>query len=419
MNIHRRHLMTTAGAGLVLSRATSPASARPLPDTPAAGAGFDVERLKRIAPAMKRAIDAGEAPGFITAIVRDARIVHFETHGQRNLATKAPMTRDTIFRLMSMTKPIVSVAAMMLVEEGRMRLSDPIARFNPAFAKSRIYVGGEGEAIETKPAQRQIQVRNLLMHTSGYSYGFDRSPMTKLQRARNVYSDAQPSLAAFVAAAAEFPLRFEPGTRWEYGISTDILGHVVELAAGKPLPDVLQERIFGPLGMIDTAFHVPPEKASRFATSYRPKDGKLEVFDDAATSRFLKPPTAPSGGGGLVGTADDYLRFTAMLLNEGELDGVRLLGPQTVRLMRANHLPKGVSTYGDAGFGLGFGVEMDAASRNMYGGPGTYYWSGANRTFFWVDPANRIAGLLMTQLDPFDTLLEDEYRTLVYQALVG
>jgi CubicO group peptidase (beta-lactamase class C family) len=415
MNIHRRHLMTAASAGLVLSRAGSPALAKALPDTAPASAGFDAARLKRIDIAMKRLIDAGQAPGFITAIVRDARIVHFETHGQRNLAGQAPMTRDTIFRLMSMTKPIVSVAAMMLVEEGRMRLSDPVARFIPAFAKSKVYVNRNGEDLETTPARRQIQVRNLLMHTSGYTYGFGR----RSGQRKNVFANDFPSLAAFAAAAADVPLQFEPGTQWEYGISTDILGHVVELAAGKPLPEVLQERIIGPLGMTDTAFHVPADKAARFATTYRAKDGKLEVFDDAATSPFLKPPAAPSGGGGLVGTADDYLRFAAMLLNEGELDGVRILGPQTVRLMRANHLPSGLSTYGDAKFGLGFGVDVDAASRNYYGGPGTYHWSGANRTFFWVDPVNRVVGLLMTQLEPFNTAFEEEYRALVYQALMN
>lgn len=404
---------------MLLGRAGSPALAKPLPEVAPASAGFDLERLKRIGAAMNRLIDEGEAPGFLTAIVRDARIVHFETHGQRNIGAKAPMTRDTIFRLMSMTKPIVSTAAMMLVEEGRMRLTDPVARFFPSFAKSRLYVSGEGETMETQPARRQVQIRNLLTHTSGYAYGFGRDPVAKLHVARNVYPQAHKTLSDFVAAAAELPLRFEPGTKWEYGISTDLLGAVVEAAADKPLAEVLQERILGPLGMTDTAFFVPPDKLSRFAASYRRKDGAFEVVDEPAKSQFLKPPTAPSGGGGLVGTADDYLRFASMLLNEGELDGVRILAPQTVGLMRANHLGKEAMAAREAGFGLGFGVEMTPSARNLYGGAGTYYWSGVNRTFFWVDPSNRIVGLLMAQMDPYNELFEDEYRALVYQALMN
>jgi len=415
MHINRRTLI--AGASLAaLSARSSWATAKTLPTASPKAMGFDAERLKRIPTALQRRIDAGQAPGFLAAVMREGKIVQFDALGYRDIAAKTPMSRDTIFRIMSMTKPIVSVAAMMLAEEGRLRLTDPVARFIPAFANQKIYVGGDGDKIETAPARRQVQVRNLLMHTSGYSYGGgNKAPAT-------LYRSVLPrdkSLAEFCAAAATLPLQFEPGTQWQYGISTDILGHVVELASGRSLPEFLQERILGPLGMDDTAFVVAPDNKQRFANCYTLKDGKLTLFDDAKTSRFLSPPVMYSGGGGLTSTADDYLRFATMLLNEGELDGARILGPQSVRLMRANHLSEVITEARDAGFGLGFGVDMAGANRSFYGGEGTYYWSGANRTHFWVDPVNRIVGLSLTQMEPFDNYFEEDMRALTYQAFIG
>jgi CubicO group peptidase (beta-lactamase class C family) len=416
MHINRRTLIAGAAAA-ALSARPSWAATKTLPTATPKSMGFDAERLKRIPAALQRRIDAGEAPGFLAAVMREGKIVHFSELGYRDIAGKTPMSRDTIFRIMSMTKPIVSVAAMMLAEENRLRLTDPVAKFIPVFADQKVYVGGEGDKVETAPAKRQVQVRNLLMHTSGYSYGLSAFPaLTKLYRST---LPRDKSLAEFCAAAATLPLQFEPGTQWQYGISTDILGHVVELASGRSLPEFLQERILGPLGMEDTAFFVAPEKRPRFATTYALKDGALAIFDDAKTSRFLSPPAMYSGGGGLTSTADDYLRFAAMLLNEGELDGVRILGPQTVRLMRSNQLSPAMTAARDAGFGLGFGVDIEGADRDYYGGHGTFFWSGANRTHFWVDPVHKIVGLSMTQVDPFNEKFEEDMRALTYQAFMG
>jgi CubicO group peptidase (beta-lactamase class C family) len=291
-----------------------------------------------------------------------------------------------------------------------------VAKFIPAFANQKVYVSGEGEKMVLAPAKRQVQVRNLLMHTSGYSYGGGNAAPATLYR--SVLPRDKP-LAEFCAAAATLPLQFEPGTQWQYGISTDILGHVVELASGRSLPEFLQERILGPLGMDDTAFFVAPAKAARLTNTYAVKEGKLEVVDDAKTSRFLAPPVMASGGGGLTSTTDDYLRFAAMLLNEGELDGVRILGPQTVRLMRSNQLPPVLTAARDSGFGLGFGVDLEGADRDYYGGHGSFFWSGAQRTHFWVDPVYKIVGLSMTQVDPFNEKFEEDMRALTYQAFMG
>ena len=421
MYLHRRKLLTTSAASLaVLSLGDPIVHARDLLTANPKSQGFDPERLKRIGVALQRRINAGEASGFLAAIMRNGKIVHFDALGYRDIALKTPMLRDTIFRIMSMTKPIVSVAAMILAEENRLRLTDPVAKYIPSFAKSQVYVSGEGDSIVTAPAKRQVQVRNLLSHTSGYTYGiFGNTPLDKLHMQRKLSPRFFKSLAEFSDAAAAMPLMFEPGTNWNYGISTDILGRVIEVASGQTLPDFLQQRILGPLGMIDTAFSVAPGKTARFANSYTKKPEGLVIADDARQSPFLSPPAAPSGGGGLTSTADDYLRFANMLLNEGELDGVRLLGPETVRLMRANHLSEKVTEARGAGFGLGFGVDIVTGSRGYYGGPGTFHWSGADRTHFWVDPANRIIGLSMTQMEPFDTNFEEDMRALTYQALVG
>ncbi len=419
MHINRRHFLGTAVAVGASTLEADKSFARDIPTVRAKAAGFDSDRLKRIPLALRRRVDAGEAPGFLAAIMRDSKLVSFDAVGFRDIAAKTPMSRDTIFRIMSMTKPIVSVAAMMLVEENRLRLSDPVAALIPAFAKAQIYVSGEGDAMVLAPAKRQVQIRNLLMHTAGYSYGVGAHPLAKLYAARKVGTSSFASLSEFCQAAAALPLMFEPGNQWQYGISTDILGHVVELASGQSLPDFLRTRVFEPLGMVDTAFHVAADKVRRFANCYTRKPEGLVVSDAAAASRFLKPPSAPSGGGGLTSTADDYLQFVAMLSSQGEHNGVRLLGPETVRMMRANHLPKAYMATRDPGFGLGFGVDMEPSSRNYYGGAGTFHWSGANCTHFWVDPTNRIAGLLMTQMEPFNNLFEDDIRALTYQAFLG
>jgi CubicO group peptidase (beta-lactamase class C family) len=419
MHINRRTLI--AGASLAaLSARSSWAATKTLPTASPKAMGFDAERLKRIPTALQRRVDAGEAPGFVAAVMRNGKLVQFDTVGYRDIASKTPMTRDTIFRIMSMTKPITSVAAMMLVEENKIRLTDPVAKYIPAFAQSQVYVSGEGEGIITAPAKRRMQIRNLIMHTSGLSYGSVRgAAVEKLQALRQLRIQDSRSLPEFCDAAAQLPLLFEPGTQWNYGISTDILGRVVEVASGQPLAEFFQERIFAPLGMTETAFFVSPSQAKRLVTSYGATEKGLEIFAPDSASRILNPPAAASGGGGLVSTADDYLSFATMLLNEGELNGARILGPETVRLMRANHLSDAITEARDTGFGLGFGVDIPGAQRSFYGGAGSYHWSGARRTHFWVDPTHRIVGLSLTQVDPFNTYFEEDMRALTYQAFMG
>jgi CubicO group peptidase (beta-lactamase class C family) len=420
MHLQRRQLFATSASLAALSLTSSRTFARDLPNASPKSQGFDPDRLKRIPLALQLRVDAGEAPGFLAAVMRNGKIVQFDSVGYRDIVAKAPMSRDTIFRIMSMTKPIVSVAAMMLVEENKLRLTDRVSRYIPAFASQNIYVSGEGDSMVTAPAKRQIQIRNLLSHTSGYTYGvFGNTPVDKLHVRRRLFPGFYKSLAEFCNAAADMPLMFEPGTQWQYGISTDILGHIVELASGQALPEFLQQRIFNPLGMTDTSFVVPDSKRERFATRYVRKNDKLEVLEDRPSNQYFVPPPAPSGGGGLASTADDYLRFAAMLLNEGELDGARLLGPETVRLMRTNVLSDAITAARDSGFGLGFGVDVRAGMRGQYAGAGTFHWSGANRTHFWVDPTNKIVGLSMTQMDPFDNFFEEDMRALTYQAFLG
>jgi CubicO group peptidase (beta-lactamase class C family) len=421
MPLQRRQLLAAGTACLAsISLVNASSFARDLPTASPKSQGFDPERSKRIPLALQRRVDAGEAPGFLAAVMRNGKIVQFDSVGYRDIAAKVPMSRDTIFRIMSMTKPIVSVAAMMLVEENKLRLTDRVSRYIPAFANQTVYVSGDGDSMVTAPAKRQIQIRNLLSHTSGYTYGvFGNTPVDKLHVGRRLFPGFFKSLAEFCNAAADMPLMFEPGTQWQYGISTDILGHIVELASGQSLLDFLQQRIFSPLGMNETSFVVPEAKRDRFATCYVRKNEKLEVVVDRPSNQYFVPPAAPSGGGGLTSTADDYLRFATMLVNDGELEGVRLLGPETVRLMRTNVLSDAITTARDSGFGLGFGIDVRTGMRGQYAGTGTFHWSGANRTHFWVDPTNKIVGLSMTQMDSFDNLFEEDMRALTYQAFLG
>jgi CubicO group peptidase (beta-lactamase class C family) len=428
VKLDRRRLLAAsafgaAWAALPSSAATTrTSSTRPLLTVNPKSQGFDAERLKRIGVAMQRRIDAHEAPGFLTAIMRNGKIVHFETHGYSNIETKTPLTGDAVFRIMSMTKPIVSVAAMILVEENRLRLTDPISTYIPSFAKSQVYVSGEGDSMITAPAKRQIQVRNLLMHTSGLTYGFfGGHPVDKLHTQRMVFPQTHKSLADFAEAAAKMPLMFEPGTQWNYSISTDVLGYIVELVSGQKLGDFLQDRILGPLGMTETGFTLTGNQAERFVTCYKQApDGKSMVpVPDMSPDSYRNPAAPQSGGGGLVGTADDYLRFASMLLNEGELDGVRILGPQTVKLMRTNLLTDALTEQRDSGFGLGFGIDLHTGARGEYAGEGTFHWTGAYRTHFWIDPTYKIIGLSMTQVDPFNLKFEEDMRALTYQAFLG
>ena len=401
-------------------------------DTRPEDVGLSTPRLARVTQWMRRWVDSGQLPGLLVAVVRDDRLAYFETCGCRDVEAQRPVEPDTIYRIYSMTKPITTVAALMLYEEGCFQLDDPVARFIPAFADARVFAGGDAESFQTVPLARPVTVHDLMTHTSGLTYGFQHEhPVDALYRARRIEFNANLGpLADLVDAAAAQPLLFQPGARWNYGVSTDVLGRLVEIWAGVPLDTFFQERIFAPLGMDDTAFHVPEGQGHRFASNYtRADDGGLALHDPAHGSRFLEPARTLSGGGGLVSTAADYLRFMRMLRGRGALEGVRLLGRKSVELMTMNHLPGDLVDMGQPrfsempfagiGFGLGVSVVLDPAKARILGSPGEYAWGGMASTTFWVDPAEDLLVLLLTQLTPSSTYpIRRELRVLIYQALL-
>jgi CubicO group peptidase (beta-lactamase class C family) len=375
----------------------------------------------------------------VTVVMRRGQVAFAETAGKADLARNKPMRPDTIFRIYSMTKPLTSTAIMMLYEEGRFQLDDPISKFIPAFRNPRVYAGGSRGKIDSVPAEREITFRDLLTHTSGLTYGFmESNPVDALYRAKDGgvdFQTSETSLKDVVERLATFPLIAQPGKAWNYSVATDVLGYLVEVISGQPFEVYLKEKVLKPLGMVDTDFFVPQDKHERLAANYSagPSDGKgggtLELLDDPAKSRYLKPRKVNSGGGGLVSTAADYLRFCRFMLNKGELDGVRLLGRKTVELMTVNHLKGDMadmgmprfseSTYNGVGFGLGFSVTLDPAKAHILGTPGEFAWGGAASTAFWIDPAEDMAVVLLTQLMPSSTYpIRRELRVLTYQAIV-
>ena len=375
--------------------------------------GLSSEALGAIGPAMQQLIDRGGTAGVMTLVARRGEIVHWDARGWR-IRDEDPLERDDIFRIYSMTKPVTSVAAMMLVEDGRMSLDDELGSVIPDFADVQVYEDGG-----TRAPSRPMLIRDLLSHTSGLTYGiFGNSPVDSMyNHALNPSSLGSGSdLEDRVAILASLPLLDDPGARWNYSYSTDVLGRVVEVVSGQPLDAFFRERIFEPLGMDDTGFHVPADKHDRFTTMYRRTRDGLAATGSPNGDPFASPPAWLSGGGGLTSTAADYLRFAQMLLNEGELDGTRLLDPETVRLMTANHLPDEMIPIMpglmDAGFGLGFAVSVGDDA-------GSYWWSGIANTYFWVDPREEIVAMAWTQLQPFGAAPVDRIlRPIVYGAII-
>ncbi len=405
--------------------------------------GLSPARLARIRPYFDATyVQPGKLPGVLTLVARRGQVASLECIGSRDVAAGTPITPDTIFRIYSMTKPVTSVALMSLYEEGRFQLDDPVSRFIPEFAGLRVWEDGTPLSYRTTFPEREMVVRDLLTHTSGLTYGFmGRHPVDALYRRAGVEGRAPlapqegtpaADLTEMIAKLSTLPLVFSPGTRWSYSVATDVCGHLVELLSGQRLDRFLAERIFEPLGMVDTGFAVPSGEVERLAACYAltPADPLVET-DPVATSTFLEPPTFLSGGGGLVSTAADYLGFAHMLLNGGELDGARILGRKTVEYMTANHLPTGgdlasmgqrvfsETTYEGIGFGLGFSVMLDPARAAVVGSVGEFAWGGAASTMFWVDPREELVGLLLTQLIPSSAYpLRREMKALTYQALV-
>ncbi|GAA5080966.1 CubicO group peptidase (beta-lactamase class C family) [Thermocatellispora tengchongensis] len=395
--------------------------------------GFDAARLRRIDRHFAAYVDDGRLPGWLVLVSRRGEIAHLSAYGARDLAFGAPVEHDTLFRIYSMTKPITSVAIMMLYEEGLLELTDPVSRFIPSFAEMRVYEKGPATKPVTRPALEPVRIWHLLTHTAGLAYAFQNVHVVDQMYRRAGFGNGLPpdlDLAEIVDRWAALPLLFEPGTQWNYSVATDVLGRVVEAASGLPLDRFLAERIFTPLGMTDTAFSIEPADAARLAALYNADQRGRPVPVDVGDAA-LRPPKAPSGGGGLISTAADYHRFTQMLLRGGELDGVRLLGPRTVAYMTRNHLPGGADldqfgrpvfaevSYAGVGFGLGFAVVEDPVRFRGLASRGEYNWGGAASTAFWVDPAEEITVVFLTQLLPSSTHpIRSQLRQLVYQALV-
>ncbi len=392
-----------------------------LPLASPASAGMSADRLARIRPAMQAYVDDGRAAGVMTLVARRGQVVYWDAVGLRDLEAGDPLEPNDIFRIYSMTKPITSVAIMMLVEEGAAALDEPVSTFIPEFADVAVLTADGERAAPDRP----LTIEHLLTHTSGLTYGFfGDEPVDRLYNESGFFTRAE-GLDDFARQAAALPLLASPGDRWNYGISTDILGRVIEVASGQPLDAFLQARILGPLGMDDTAFVVPADKLGRLTGHYAVQDGALQLVDSPADGEYTRPPAWLSGGGGLTSTASDYIRFAQMLLQDGQFGGTRLLAPETVQSMRSNRLPEALvpiqlGTYLSPGygFGLGFAVVVDAAASPEPDNEGVFRWAGAANTFFWIDPQAELIGMVWTQINPFAAYdLEREFQTLVYEAL--
>jgi CubicO group peptidase (beta-lactamase class C family) len=395
-------------------------------------AGFAPERINRITEHLdQNYIQPGKIVGCQTLVARHGHVAYFKSQGLMDRERRTPMADDTVFRLYSMTKPITSVALMTLYEQGHFQLNDPVSRFIPSWRGHKVWVSGEGASMETAAPARPMTMRNVLSHTGGLTYGATNHPVDRIYREAGVGRGEGETLSGFADKLAKVPLRYEPGERWMYSLSTDVCGYLVEAISGKRFDQYLQETIFDPLDMKDTSFMVASRKADRFAANYqREADKTLKLIDDPERSNYLKQPTFFSGGGGLTGTTADYLRFCEMLRRRGELGGARILGPRTIELMHRNHLAGGKdlsqmaigafseTAYEGVGFGLGFAMTLGQVEAGGLGG-GEYYWGGAASTIFWVDPNEDMVVIFMTQLMPSATFnFRGQLRNIIYSAIV-
>ena len=395
-------------------------------------AGFAPERINRITEHLdQNYIQRGKIVGCQTLVARHGHVAYFKSQGLMDRERRTPMADDTVFRLYSMTKPIASVALMTLYEQGHFQLNDPVSRFIPSWRGHKVWVSGEGANMETAAPARPMTMRNVLSHTGGLTYGATNHPVDRVYREAGVGRGEGETLGGFADKLAKVPLRYQPGERWMYSLSTDVCGYLVEAISGKRFDQYLQETIFDPLDMKDTSFMVASRKADRFAANYqREADKTLKLIDDPERSNYLKQPTFFSGGGGLTGTTADYLRFCEMLRRGGELGGARILGPRTIELMHRNHLAGGKdlsqmaigafseTAYEGVGFGLGFAMTLGQVEAGGLGG-GEYYWGGAASTIFWVDPNEDMVVIFMTQLMPSATFnFRGQLRNIIYSAIV-
>ena len=460
--LHRPVVFACLAALLLF--AAVPASARDLSPVRPERVGLAPERLQRLTVHMNQAVEDGVMVGGLGMIARQGRVAYRETYGMADREAGVPMNLDTLFRIYSMTKPVTGVAVMMLYEEGRFFLNDPVARYVPELDGLGVAVatadGDPGRAGEARPADtgagdtaemtdtadavpmatrepaRQPTIRDLLTHTAGFTYGiFGDTAVDELYRHAELIT-GDIALSEFVVRLGALPLQYDPGTRWHYSVSVDVQGALVEAVSGMSLGEFMKSRIFGPLGMVDTSFAVPESEWARLAQLYSPagtptsdaydafmtenESTGLVVADDRWNEGFRVGAKFESGGGGLVSTAADYLRFCQMLLNGGELDGVRLLSPKSVALMTADHTGHLVGDFDNAGygFGLGFAVALDPGAIGELSSAGEYNWGGAAGTRFWIDPREELIGVFMVQSIPHRTRLGSEFKNLVYQAIV-
>ena len=401
--------------------------------------GLDAGRLERIGEHLERNyIGNGKITGCQVGVARHGHLAYFKSFGQMDKERGKPTADDTIYRIYSMTKPITSVALMMLYEQGYFQLNDPVSRYVPSWKNHRVWVSGDGADMTTEAPTRPVSFRDVLSHTAGFTYGGGlpgigiQHPIDKIYRELKIRSaGGRDSMTEFLDKLGQVPLRYQPGTAWMYSLATDVCGALVEVISGAPFAQYLQDNIFGPLGMKDTAFFVAPDKVDRFAANYeRGPDKKLKLLDDPATSAFVSEPGFKSGGGGLTGTSADYLRFCEMLRRGGELDGARILGPRTLEVMHMNHLPGGkdltqlaIGGFSETanegvGFGLGFASTMDQVTTGTLGA-GDYYWGGAASTIFWVDPKEDLSVVFMTQLMPSGTFnFRGQLKSIIYSSII-
>ena len=409
----------------------------------AESAGFSLARLKRLDEVMtRRYVDGGLLPGLLTQVYRKGQLVHTGMSGHADIERDKPMREDAIFRIYSMSKPITAVALMMLVEEGLLGLDDLVSTHIPSWKRLGVYASGVPTLLADQPPQfmttqpdRPMKVVDLVTHTSGLTYGFMmRTSVDDAYRKLKINDFRTPGgLETMMEQLSQLPLEFSPGTRWNYSVAIDVMGYLVQKLSGMSFGEFLRTRLFEPLGMTDTAFFCPPEKLDRFTSCYQPKQGGgLKVQDDGQASTYATPPSLESGGGGLVSTAHDYMRFCRMMLGGGTLDGVQILSPKTVALFSLNHLPDNQELasmappgafseagYSGIGFSIGCGVNINVAKTRLPGTLGEFFWGGAASTAFWIDPTEDLAVVFMTQVMGSDArlTLRRDLRTLVYSAM--
>ncbi len=396
-----------------------------------ARSGFSARRLERITDHINRNyIDTRKIPGCQILVSRHGFPAYFRSFGLMDIERDRPMMDDAIFRIYSMSKPITSIALMQLYEQGYFQLNDPVSRVIPEWKQHRVYLSGEGDAMQTGEPQRPMTFRHLLSHTGGLTYGNTDHPVDEVYRKFGVSQREGETLRGFIEKLARVPLRYEPGQQWMYSLSTDVCGYLVQAISGQPFNEYLQNHIFDPLGMVDTGFSLAADSVERFTANYqRRPDKSLELIDDPHGSHYLKPPSFFSGGGGLVSTMLDYYRFCEMLRKGGILDGERIIGSRTLKMMTLNHLPSGQDLTQTAiggfsetanegvGFGLGFAMTLGEVATGSLG-HGDYYWGGAASTIFWIDPVEDMVVIFMTQLMPSGTFnFRGQLKNIIYSSI--